>query len=192
MTCPWSPSRSTELSPCQTSAAWLSSAPRRLISTSSLLLLALPWRPPSDFAQTDIPAWPVCSRPEPLEVGDIWDHTGERKKLFAGSPEPLWEMGLVRNRQPGEPLLTPDREKWEGWHQVTDSWQISWACRVLKLLHRTLRCQGMLPYSDHYCSPLLLHPKQQGLQKLSLKDKSLLSPLLVPQPRPIAILNLHA
>lgn len=89
------------------------------------------------FAQTDIPAWPVCSRPEPLEVGDIWDHTGERKELFAGSPEPLWEMGLVRNRQPGEPLLTPDREKWEGWHQVTDSWQSSWACRVLKLLHGT-------------------------------------------------------
>lgn len=101
VTCPWSPSRPTELSPCQTSAAQLSSAPRSLISTSSLLLLALPWRPPSDFAQTDIPAWPVCSRPEPLEVGDIWDHTGEREKLLAGSPELLWEMGLVRrSRQP--------------------------------------------------------------------------------------------
>lgn len=101
VTCPWSPSRPTELSPCQTSAARLSSAPRSPISTSSLPLLALPWRPPSDFAQTDIPAWPVCSCPEPLEVGDIWDHTGERKKLLTGSPELLWEMRLVRrNRQP--------------------------------------------------------------------------------------------
>lgn len=83
VTCSWSANRPTELSPCQVSVARLSSAPRILISTSSLPLLALPWRPPSDFPQTDIPSWPVWSCPEPLEVGDIWDHTGERKKLLA-------------------------------------------------------------------------------------------------------------
>lgn len=59
-------------------------------------------------------------------------------------------------------LLTPDREKREGWHQVTDSWQSSRACRVLKLLPRALRSQGMLPCSAR-CSLPLWHPKQQGL-----------------------------
>lgn len=83
MTCPWSPSRHTELSPWKACGTQLSAAPRILISTLGLPHLALPWPPASEFPQTDIPAWPVCSCPKPLEMRDRWDHTWEKKTLLA-------------------------------------------------------------------------------------------------------------
>lgn len=173
VTCPWSPA-----GPRQTSAARLSSAPRSPISTSSLLLLALPWRPPSDFAQTDIPAWPVCSRPEPLEVGDIWDRTGEREKLHAVSPELLWEMGLGRSRQPGEPLLTPRRgadrllARLRGLQSSETSAQNTEESGHVPLLNSPPPSLSLAPQA---AKPLETEPKGQD---------SLLSPLL---PHPVAI-----
>lgn len=73
--------QATELSPWKACPTQLSAAPRILISTLGLPHLALPWRPATEFPQTDIPAWPVCSCPKPLEVGDRWDHTWEKTLL---------------------------------------------------------------------------------------------------------------
>lgn len=104
--------------------------------------------------------------------GHLGPHWGEEEA--AGSPEPLWEMGLERSRQPGEPLLTPDREKRERWHQVIDSWKTSWACRILKLLCRMLRCRGMLPDHPTSALPFSGTPSSKGLQKLHLPGQELL------------------